>query len=449
MKVVIIGAGEIGHAIALMLSREHHDVILVDKSRAVLDRAVQDLDIATRLGSGTDWTLLEELKELEPDLLIAVTDDDETNLVCCAIAKGLAYPRTIARVRQWKYLSRTRIDYGRLFSVDHFVSPELLAVQDICKDILSLGSIRVENFAMGAVQMRTLVLPPNCNRCQQPLKSLDFPDGVMAGLVRCGSHREGHVIFPHGEDAFEPGDEVTLIGQTEAMREIHHFFGIDQRRVRSAVIIGGGLIGYHVARTLLEQDVRVRIVDKDRVRCAFLAEELPQATVIHHDGTELNFLREERVAQADVVIAATKSDEANVLISLLAKEAGCEQVVSVVADPQTEPVLRDQGINHIVSPRTSATNRIMAIARSEAIRSTSSLYENKAKILEVKVSMRSAIVGIPIADLGPHLPKDFLICVIQNRGRTMVAHGQRVLCPGDLVVVISSPKHSDEILELF
>ncbi len=456
MKVVIVGAGDIGLSIAELLSKEHHDVILVDRDRALLERAVQDLDIATKVGSGTDWTLLEELKELSPDLLIAVTDQDETNLVCCSVAKGLAYPKTVARVRQWKYLSRTRLDFGRLFAVDHFVSPELLTVQEICKHILSLGSIRVENFALGAVQMRTLVVPAKWDKAGVSLADLQLPAGVMVGLIARPMEAEKErplegqrIIFPHGSDIFSPGDEVTLIGQTEPMGEIHHYFGIHQKPVHSAVIIGGGLVGFHTARTLLDQNVHVRIIERDRARCIQLADSLPDATIINHDGTDLNFLLEERVSKADVLVACTKSDEINVHASLLAREIGCDEVISVVADIESAPMLKQMGVSHIVSPRTSTSNRILSIAQSRSIRSSTSLYENRAKILELKVSMDSAIVGIPLADLGPHLPTNFLICVLQNRGRTMVAHGQRILCPGDSAVVISSPQDLDEILELF
>lgn len=456
MKVVIIGAGDIGLAIATLLSQEDHDVILVDRNAVLLERAVQELDIATREGSGTDWALLEELKELGPDLLIAVTHSDEINLVCSSIAKGLGYPRTIVRVRQWRYLSRTRLDCGRLFSVDHFVSPELLAVQDICKDILSLGSTHVENFALGAVQMRTMVVPPKWNKLGIPLAKLELPAGVMVGLVARSQPRgkgkppeAKRIVFPHGDDSFEAGDEVTLIGQTEPMREVHRFFNIEQEEASSVVIIGGGLVGYHTARTLLERGIRVRIIDRDRKRCTELAQQLPHAIVLNHDATDANFLLEEKIHRADVVVACTTNDEVNVHTSLLCQEVGCENIIAVVADAETAPMLSDLGISHVVSPRTSASNHIMSLTRSPSIRSTSSLYENRAKIMELKVSMQSAIVGIPLADLGPHLPKDFLIAVIQNRGRTLVAHGQRILCPGDSAVVISSPAHVDEILELF
>ncbi len=450
MKLIVVGAGDIGTAIASQLSQEHHDIVLVDRDRAKIERAGQDLDIATRVGSGTDWHLLEELKDLEPQILIALTDDDETNLVCCSIAKALGYPQTMARVRESGYLSQTRIDCGRLFSVDHFVSPEMLATQDICKHVLSLGSKRVENFALGAVQMRTLILPPRWKK-REKLSDLGLPKmGVMAALVaRSSVHGKQEIIFPHGNDVFLPGDELTLIGQTEPMREIHTFFGIDEPRAKSVVLVGGGLIGFNTAKALLHQGLRVRVIERDRHRCALLSERLPQATIIHHDGTDLHFLQEEKVNQADVFVACTRNDEVNVLATLLAKEVGCKQTIALVAETRSSAMLGELGISHLISPRTATANRVVAIAHSGLMSATSSLYDNRAKVLELKVSMDSKIVGIPLATLGPHLPKDFLLAIIQNRGRTMIADGGRILCPGDTVVMVTSPKNTDQILELF
>ncbi|MGE3953615.1 MAG: Trk system potassium transporter TrkA [Parachlamydiales bacterium] len=447
MKVVIVGAGDIGIAIASLLSAENYDVILVDQDAHRLEKASEDLDIATTRGSGTDWKVLEELQEFTPSMLIAVTDSDEINLTCCAIAKALAYPITVARVRQASYVSKSRLDFGRIFSVDHFVSPEYLAALDVATYALNLGAVKVQNFAMGSVQMRTLTVPQKWKRAGIPLAKLDLPTGVLAGLI----HRRDHeaIIFPHGEDSFRPGDEVTLVGQTEPMEEIHEFFGMKQKRVDSAVIIGGGLIGTQVARLLLAHNVRVRIIERDRQLCTLLAERFPEAIVIHHDGSNLEFLRSQRIGDADITIAATRSDETNVFAALLAQEAGAKQVVAVVSEAAAVATLTRHGITHIVSPRSVAANQIIQIAQSESITSSTTLYENRAKVLELTVSMRSKIVGIPLAHLAPYFPKEFLIAVIQNRGRTLIADGRRILCPGDTALVITSPKQVDEVLSLF
>jgi trk/ktr system potassium uptake protein len=448
MKTVIAGAGETGVTIARLLSEENNDVVLIDQDSHRLQSAAQDLDIATRVGSATDWELLEELMELGPDLFVALTEDDETNLIGCSIAKELGYPQTAARVRKWKYLNPTRVDFGRIFAIDQFVSPELLAAEEIYKYVASLGTLRMESFAHGTVQMRTMRVPRNWKRTSEPLAQLPLPDGVMVGLIY---RREGeqHVIFPHGRDALMEGDEVTFLGRSEAMEELHEFFGIPQEMAESALIVGGGLVGASVGKRLADQGVDVRIVDKDRNTCAELADTIPKATIIHRDASDLKFLRSEKVDQVDVVIITTHKDEVNTLISLLAKEAGAEHLIALIGERTNAEILREQGISHLVSTQENAANRVMALARPGAVVSTASYYDNRARVVEMKISMTSEIVGIPLSELGPHLPRDFLFGVIQNRGRTMVARGNRILCPGDTVILFTHPRHMDEIFRLF
>ena len=451
MRIVIIGAGQIGLATARLLSEEDHDVILIDKDDLALERAAQDLDIAARVGSGTDWKLLEELMEVAPDLFLALTDADEVNLAACTIAKGLGFGQTVARLRSLDYFTPTRLDFGRMFAVDHLVSPDLLAAQEIYKYLLSLGSIRMESYGHGAVQMRTLTVPRKWSKAGKPIQELDIPEGMMVGLIARGSSssKRPQIIFPHGDDHFEPGDEVTMVGIAEPSEQIHTFFGIGQKRANNVVIAGGGLIGRYLSKQLSERGVAVRLVDCDRIECAKLSEALPKVTVLHHDATDYSFLEAERVDQADVVISATKKEEVNILIALLARQAGCNHVTAVVGNTVMAPMLKNLGVTHVASPLTSAANRILAVAGARTVIATSALYENRAKVVELKVSANSKIVGIPLAELGPQLPREFLFALIQNRGRTLIAHGSRTLCPGDTVIVITAPQHTEQILELF
>lgn len=457
MNIVIIGAGDIGFAIAELLSTEDHDVILVDRKRSALERADQYLDVATRLGSGSDWQLLEELSDPRPEMLVALTDDDETNLVCCTIAKELGYRTTIARVRNAIYLNRTRIDFGRVFSVDHFVSPDLLVAQDIYKYVISLASMTMEMFAYRAVQMRTLIIPQKWKHGDKSLAELTLPEGVMVGLIRreveskrrhsTGSHEE--LIFPHGMDHLLPGDEVTFLGQTESMQEVHSYFGIPQPQIKAATIVGGSLMGSNLAKIMQERDIDVRLIDRDYDRCCELAEELPRCSILHHDGTDLKFLLSEKIGKDEILIGCTHRDETNILVAMLGRKAGCERVIASISDTAYTPLLKDLGITHAVSARTSTANSILSIARAKSVISTYSMYDNRVKIIEMKVSLDSRVVGIPLSELGPYLPKDFLIAVIQNRGRVVVAKGETTLSPGDTVIAITTPARASELQKIF
>lgn len=450
MNVVIIGAGEIGYAIAELLASENYGVVLVDHNLAAIELADQHLDVAIRHGSGTDWKLLEELSEQRPEMLLALTNNDETNLVCCAIAKGLGYPTTVARIRNSDYLNRTRIDFGRIFSVDHFVSPDLLVAQEIYKYVTSLGSVTMATFAYRAVQMRTIVIPKKWKQEDKSLAELTLPEGVMVGLI----HRQSglshqQLIFPHGDDHLLPDDEVSFIGETEAMQELHNYFGITQPQVKTATIVGGSLMGSNLAKIMQEREIDVRIIERDYKRCCELAEQLPRCSILHHDGADLKFLLSEKIGKDELLIGCTHHDETNLLVAMLGRKAGCERVVASISDTSYNPLLKELGITYAVSATTSTANRILSIARGKSIIATYSMYDNQVKVVEMKLSLESRIVGIPLSELGPYLPKDFLIAVVQSRGRVTVAKGDTTLSPGDTAIVITTPARANELQKIF
>lgn len=455
MTIVIVGAGDVGRYIAAMLSREQHSIILIDKNPKVLELAAVNLDIATRVGSGTDWQLLDDLMELSPQILIALTNDDETNLVSCSIAKHLGYPHTVARVKDNRYLNRTRLDFARIFDVDYFIGPELLVAHDILKYMMSPGSLAVENFSHGAVQMRTFSVPSKWRKFDQPLSHLNLPQGMMVGLIRreittpSGGVEKREVIFPHGNDYILPGDEVTFIGETEVIGEAHKFFGIHQKSVHSVVIVGGSLTAINLAKLLENRNIDVRIIEKNYETCCNLADQLPKCNIINHDATDVEFLQSEKIGRTDVLVGCTSNDEVNLLVGLLAKQVGCQDVVVMLSNTSYTPIVSQLGLNHAFSPRVSAANHILSQILSGKVTSLVSLYDNQAEIMEINVSVDSKVVGIPLSELGPLLPKDFLIAMIQNRGRVMIAHGNRIVSPGDTVIVISSPRHVQELEKIF
>lgn len=454
MNIVIVGAGETGRHIAAILSKENHNVVLIDKQTKRLEQVAWQTDVATKEGSGTDWQLLDSLLDISPDLFLALTGEDQTNLVSCSIAKNLGYPRTVARVRDNRYLNRTRLDFGRMFDIDYFISPELLVANDIYKYMNSPGSLCVESFVHGAVQLRTIVVPQNWPRGNKNLSELNIPIGMMIGLIRrvtphTTKDEDKEVIFPHGNDRIFPGDEVTLIGETEVVSKAHYYFGLSQRPIHSVVIIGGSRTAINLARILESRGMSIRLIEKNYDKCCDLAERLPHTTVINHDGTDFDFLLSEKVGQADVFVVSTHSDEVNVMIGSLAKEAGCENVIVQLSNANYIPIVNRLGINHTTSPRIVAANRIVALAISGTITSMVSLHENQAEIMEVSVSMTSKAAGIPISELGSMLPKDFLIAAIQNRGRVMIADGDKIISPGDSVIVVSHPRHLRELQDIF
>lgn len=457
MNIVIVGACNIGRYLAEILSKENFNVTVVDTDEKALQSLSESMDVATRCGSCIDWQLLDDLLEGQPDLFVATTPRDQCNLTSCAIAKNLGYPRTVARIADSRFINCTRLDFSRVFDVDYFFSPELLVAHDIYKYMSSPGSLAVETFSHGAVQLRTLVIPRTWRKGDTRLCDLSLPEGMMVGLIRRSATPEGggehtparKIIFPHGNDVIIPGDEVTVIGETDVVADVHFLFGSAQTMVSSVVIVGGSLAAVNLSRMLEGRGVDVRIIEKDRTRCAELTTELPRTTVIFGDGTNIDLLMSENVEKADIVVACVNHDEINLMIALMAKEAGCDHVAITLSDMRYTSCVEKLGIRFTASPRLSSANKILALTRVETVSSMVSLYEHQAEIIELQVSPDSKVVGIPIAELGPQLPRDFLLAVIQNRGRIMIANGNRILSPGDTVIVVTNPKHIDQLEKVF
>lgn len=449
MNIVILGAGSVGSYLAMVLSQEEHNVIVIDRDPRALEKMMRSADVATRLGSGTDWRLLEDLLELSPHLFIAMSSDDATNLVACTLAKNLGYPKTVARLRQNPFLDHFRLDFNRLFSVDHILGTEVIVAHDLFKAILNPGNIAIENFAHGTVQMRTVVIPDDYEHLGKTLAQSALSDNLLVGLIRrkIAGQKES-IIFPRGQDLLMPGDEATFIGEAHLMHRLPGLFGIPTQKIQSVVLVGGGGVGGHLCRLLLEQKIAVKIMEEDERLCQELARQFPEATVINHGGTDFDFLCEEHVHNSDVFVACTPSTETNILSSALARQEGCKNVIALISDESFTPLLQQLGITFALSERASISRHVHAILHDDAVIAISSLYDNQAKIMEVKISAESQIVGAPISDLSSSFPSNFLIALVENRSGIVVPRGNNVLAAGDTAIVICSPENVQDVEKL-
>ncbi|MBS0615279.1 MAG: Trk system potassium transporter TrkA [Verrucomicrobia bacterium] len=449
MNIVILGAGSVGSYLATVLSQEEHNVIIIDHSPEALEKMSRSADVATRLGSGTDWRLLEDLLEFSPHLFIAMSSDDTTNLVACTLAKNLGYPKTIARIRQSCFLDPFRLDFNRLFSVDHILGTEMIVAHDLFKAILNPGNIAIENFAHGTVQMRTMVIPENFEYAGKPLASVHVSDHLLVGLIRRKIEKKESIIFPRGQDHLLPGDEVTFIGETHAMHKLPSLFGMGNKKIQSVVLVGGGGVAHHLCQLLLEQHIAVKVLEQDPRCSEELSRKFPEATILNHDGTDFAFLREEHVHSSDVFVAATPSTETNILAAALAKQEGCKEVIALISDESFTPLLQQLGITFVISERASISRQVHTILHDDAVIAVASLYDNQAQIMEVKISAESSLVGAPISDLSASFPSNFLIAMVENRKGIVVPRGNNVLAAGDTAIVICSPENIQDVENLF
>ncbi|NGX31864.1 MAG: Trk system potassium uptake protein TrkA [Chlamydiae bacterium] len=450
MNIVIVGNSKLALHIAAKLSKEEHNVFLIDSDAAFLEKISRTYDIGTKLASKDNWHVLEEIKEQDPELILCLTDYDEVNLVLSTMAKQLGYPSSIVKVEKHAYLDQTRIDYERAFSVDHFVAPNLLAAFDIFEQIVNPGALKIETFAHGSVQMRTFKVPHDWAYRKKRLQDMQFPKDTRIALIQRNVKGQKKLIFPHGNDVIYPYDEVTVVGQTNAILEdVPIFFKLAAQKLESVVIIGASSIGVQLAQLLEKANVHVRIVDRDFQQCTQLASSLDRADVIHHDAMDFDFLLTEQIGIADAVVLTTMKDEFNLLVGALAKNAGCSSVITLVTQPDLKHEIKGLEEVQEVSPWESVMKRISSIIHKFSAVSIASIYEGGAEVMEMKISKDAQSIGIRLSELSAILPEDFLIIAIESRGYLSIAKGDSVLCPGDTIIAITHQKNRTKLEHIF
>lgn len=447
MSIVILGAGKIGSYVASTLSSEGFNVVVIDQCEKAIHRVERESDVATILGIAPNLKLFQELSEQKPKIFFGATSDDETNIVSCTIAKNLGIPKTVCRLQSKEYLTQAQIDFSSIFDIDYFISPEVLAAEDLCKILIHSSDLAVEHFAHGAIHMRTIQIPEVWNKGDTPIRKLSLPNDLIAGLIRRKTESGEAVLIPHGNDYILPGDHLTVVGRAKTMHDLDQIFKAPNADIHSVIIVGGSATSVHLAAFLLANKINVRLIDKDLARCETLASILPKATIINRDGKDPQLLRSERVQDADAFVSCTHFDETNLMIASLAKEIGSPKAIAQITNHQITPILEKVGVLPAFSPRVGVANRILTILDEETTLSVKSLNQDAIKIVELKVPSLSKISGIPLAEL--NLPKGLLIAAIERKGNVVIGRGSHVLQPDDIVIAICNPIQVPKLQELF
>ena len=447
MNIVILGAGKTGTFVASVLSQKQHNVILVDENAAALEKAGREMDVATVFGKAPNQKLFADLMEQKPDVFFAATGSDETNLVSCSFAKHLGFAKTIARVKSSDYLEQGSLNFGQMFCIDHFIGAEALAAQDLFKVLVHTGDLALEHFAHGAVQMNTILIPEKWKQESLTIQELNLPKELIIALIHRTKEAKAEDIIPHGDDKIFEGDEVTLIGEAKVMNRLHEIFEIEEKKVRSIILVGGSSIALHLASFLLRQKIQVRIIESELSRCDELADLLPQATIINRDGRDSSLLVAERVKDADALVACLEDEGTNFLIASLAKKLGCSKTVALISDPALSPLLEELGVTPALSAKANLTNKILAAVDQETLLSITSLPHSENKIAELKVAAKAKIVGAPLSQL--KLPKNLLIAVIERQGKVSIGRGNSALAAGDIAIAICQPEQIEHLQTQF
>jgi trk system potassium uptake protein TrkA len=441
VRVIIVGAGQVGSSIAADLGGAH-EVVVIEQDPERVEELNYSLDVLGIAGDGTTMSTLEEAEIDRADMVIATTDDDETNIVVCATARAVSDAFTIARVKNTEYL-RTWQRSEKAFGVDFMVCTNLLTAEAIVR-VIGLPAARdVDPFAGGRVQMAEFEVNEGSPVADLTVREADrFDSLTFAAILRNGS-----VEIPSGETAIRAGDRVVVIGSPRSVQEFSRTVSPDEAAgtAEEVVVVGGSEIGYHVARLLEERGFRPRFVEQDTARARELAELLPDTVVMESDATDMDFLEREHVGEADLLVAALDSDERNLLVSLLARRLGVERTVAVIDTTDYVELFEAVGVDVGVSPREVVAEEITRFTREGGAENVALIESNRAEVLEIEVDAESVLVNRPIRESVAELPEGVVIGAITRDREFLTPRGDTVIRTGDHVVVFVDTEVADRV----
>lgn len=437
MKIIIIGAGEVGLYVAQVLSEKHLDVVIIEQNEAIIEEAHEKLNVKIIEGNGGSAQVLLDAGVNEADFFLAMTAIDITNILSCSIAKTLGAKYTIARIHHETYSDSTLFNYQLHFGIDHFTNPEALCALELIKAIRNPGRIAVEKFARGQIEIQQVDASPKSKLIDIPLSKLQLPGGLRIASI----YKELNLVIPRGETEIAAGEKVTLVGTPEVIAKYKKLFNPEvQGKEYNVTIFGATETAVVLARMLAISKYNVRIIEKNPKTCLSIAKKFPNITVVQGDGTSLRLMEEEQIGNSDYFIACTRDDEDNFMTCFQSKKLGAKHAMLVINKSDYESVLEDMqqtlGIENAVSPRNATARSLTQYIHQESYIELATVPGQTAKIIELTVSIKSRDVNKAIKDI--IWPENTLIIGLQRKFEASVPDAEEVLLPNDRLLLIAS-----------
>lgn len=448
MKILIVGCGKVGKALANELSKEKHEIYILDSNREVVKELSTQIDCLGIVGQATSVADLKDAGAIKCELLLAMTSSDESNILSCLFARKInPNIKTIARVRNTLYAND--INYIRdELGLTMVVNPEDITSREIAKILRIPSAMKVETFSKSRVQMVSFELPEDNilvgKSVAEVSKIADDP------VLIAGVETKEEAIIPNGSTVLNAKNVVTVIGRSYAIAKFFEHIGIIKKPIKNVFIAGGSRIAYYLAKNLLNSGVEVTIVDINKEKCEMLAESLPEANIVCGDATEANFMVSEGIENADAFVALTGVDEENLMLSLYAKTSSNLTVVTKVNHIAYDEIIAKLDLGALVSPKQILAEQIIRYVRgyNNAIASANitTLYRilnNKAEVLSFKIFKDSAVTNKPLKDL--KLKKELLVCTIVRNDEVIIPSGNDSILLGDTVLIATTNLGLDDI----
>ena len=445
MDIVIVGAGEVGYHLADILAREDHRVCVLDNDQEQARRLMEALDVQVLVGDGTRVALLTQAGASKADLVVACTQDDQTNMLACLLAKRLGAKRTILRLRDLTALEGYRYFYKQAIGFDVVLSTDELAAEEIVGTVRQHRALEVESFADGKVQLRRLRIREEGELTSDNLAGLRLPTGLLIVAVA----RKEQFFVPSGDDQLAVDDQIYLIGRGPDLDQFELLAGAPKLGRRSVVIMGGGGVAVQIATKLGRiPGVTVRVMERSSARAREIAADLPSSVmVLVGDSTDLDLLVEERIGDANVFVATTADDERNMVACQLARSLGVERTVAMVNKSSYRQIYDLLGVDRAISPRVLCANHILRFVRSRSVASIAVIANGRAEVLEVVAYLRDGKSERKVKSLG--LPRGTVLGAIVRGNEVIIPSGESTVKNGDNVIIFTLPENLSAVDEVF
>lgn len=451
MKIVIIGDGKVGHKLAVQLSEEDYDIVLIDQNQGRLKESLDELDIFCITGNGVDAEIQKQAGVPKADLVIACASADEMNMLSCLLAKRLGAKHTIARVRNPLYYRQIDMLKEDL-RLSVAVNPDITTANAIKRMLLFPEADKVETFMRGRVEL-VESLVRDCS----PLIGLSLAEIYQKYKIKilvCAARRGQEVYIPDGRFVLQAGDKLHVAAAHQDLKRFFKAVGQNSGKIKNVMICGGGRLCYYLASQLIQAGMQVKIIEWKERRCEELSDEFPKATVICGDATDHELLVEEGIQSADAFVAITNMDEENIIMSLYAKTQGVPKIVAKVNEDSRAQMVEGLGIDSLVSTKSTTADTITNYVRARMnsysnahVETITQLANGRVEALEFVIKKECRFINIPLKELKTR--KDYLIACIGRGRRVIIPNGDNHLEVGDNVVVVTKNKGLEDIAEIF
>lgn len=451
MNIIIAGSGKVGTVLAMNLSAEDHNVTVIDPSPEKLEFVSSSLDVGCKVGNAASYDVLKSVDAQKADLLIAMTDADELNLLICLIAKKIGVKRTIARVRNPIYHKTANIIKNDL-GLSMAINPEAEAASEMFRPLVFRSADQVETFSKSRTEILTFSVKEGSVLCDIKIKDLE--KAAKAKILVCAIKRQGEVFIPNGLSDIKAGDVLSFLATRDEAQKFFKRTGYDTGRVKNLTIIGGGKLGFYLGRNAIEHGIPLRIIDKDPAVCSNLRSLLPRASIICADATNTALIEEEDLLSSSAVAVMTSVDETNILIAMYFKKNAPKcKVITKIKKSDFEDMVFNMDIGSVFNPKYITADRILRYVRAldesgaDEVISVTHVINNKVEVLEFAVKPNMPMLGRPIKDL--HFRKNFLLAAINRKGGTIYPGGTDCLEAGDNVIVVTTEKGVGSFSDIF